>query len=257
MRSLRGCGGFAAVRAVVLLTGLAAPLHAAETDERPMPGMKARVFQLKHRDADDVVDALRPLVSDARGAMLRDSDELNTISARDFPENLAALAEAIKRLDLPTPPQPDVELTIRILLGSPDPGAGQVPGDLEAVVKQLGTTLSYKSYHLVASVTQRLRAGAGTSGKGELTLGPPASGDKGTGSFSYHIDNRLLPPPAAGAAPLIAIRRFKFTFESGGLGRAEVATGLTLRESEKVVVGTGSLKNRAMIVVVSGRRIPN
>jgi hypothetical protein len=226
-------------------------------DERPPAGMKARVFQLKHRDADDVLDALRPLLSDARGSMMRKSEELKTVSARDFPENLAAIDQALKRLDVPAPPQPDVEVQIRVLIGSPTAGSSQIPSDLDAVVKQLGSTLSYKSYHVIAQVTQRLRAGAGTSGKGELSISPPVSDDKTTGHFHYSAEIRsVVPLPATGAgAAMITFRRFKFALEGGGLGEAEVSTGLTLREGEKVVVGTGSLKNRAMIIVVSARQL--
>jgi hypothetical protein len=227
----------------------------SESEERPPAGMKAKVFQLKHRDASDVVETLRPLMSDSRGSMLRKSDELKAISARDFPENLAALEQALKRIDVPPAPQPDVEVQIRVLLGSPLPGTSQMPSELDAVIKQLSSTLSYKSYHMVAQVTQRLRAGAGSSGKGELVMAPPAADEKTTGHFHYNVESLILPPTAGSAAPLITLRRFKLGLESGSLGEAEVATGLTLREGEKVVVGTGSLKNRAMIVVVSARQL--
>ena len=225
-------------------------------DERPMAGMKARVFQLKHRDADDLIEALRPLLSDSRGTMIRKSDALKTITARDFPENLGALEQALKRLDVPAPPKPDVEVQIRVLIGSPHAGAGHYPGELESVVKQLGSTLSYKSYHLIASITQRLRAGAGTSGKGELLVLPPVSDEKATGHFHYQIDNLILPnsPPPDGSV-LFTLKRFKLVLEADALGEAEVTTGLTLREGEKVVVGTGSLRNRAMIVVISARSL--
>jgi hypothetical protein len=52
----------------------------------------------------------------------------------------------------------------------------------------------------------------------------------------------------------VSLRRFHFELEGGSaLGEAEVSTGLTLRDGEKVVVGTGSLKNRAMIVVLAAK----
>ncbi|HEY0705677.1 MAG TPA: hypothetical protein VGG33_02715, partial [Polyangia bacterium] len=54
-----------------------------------------------------------------------------------------------------------------------------------------------------------------------------------------------------------ALKRFRVLLEADALGEAEVATGLTLREGEKVVVGTASLKNRAMIVVIFARRLPS
>jgi hypothetical protein len=253
---------FASLRAFVLLALTAWGSHAlaatpaapdAGAEERPAPGMKARVFQLKHRDADDLLDAIRPLMSDSRGVMIRKSEALKTITARDFPENLAAVEAALKRLDVPKPPQPDVEVQIRVLIGSPAAGQAAYPSDLSPVVKQLGSTLSYKSYHLIADVTQRLRGGGGTSGKGQVMVGPPATDEKTTGHFHYHIDNLNLPAPVPGGPTVFTLKRLKLVLETDSLGEAEVSTGLTLREGEKVVVGTGSLRNRAMIVVFSAR----
>ncbi len=222
-------------------------------EERPAPGMRGRVFELKHQNAVDLVQALRPLSSGAPGAMFQPSELLNTITVRDFPESLNAIAQALKRLDVPTAPQPDVEVKIRVLLGSPLPGTGQYPSELDAVVKQLNATLQYKSYHLVAAVTQRVRANAGASGKGQVVLGPPAADESTNGQFHFSIEKISLPPPGTSTTALVSFKRLKLNLESGPLGEAEVSTGLTLREEEKVVVGTGSLKNRAMIVVVSAR----
>ena len=222
-------------------------------DERPAPGMRGRVFQLKHQNAVDLVQALRPLSSGAAGAMFQPSEQLNIITVRDFPESLNAIAQALKQLDVPTAPQPDVEVRIRVLLGSPLPGPGQYPPELEAVVKQLSATLQYKSYHLVAGVTQRVRAGAGANGKGQVVLGPPAADESTNGQFHFSIEKISLPLPGTSTTPLVSFKRLKLSLESGPLGEAEVSTGLTLREDERVVVGTGSLKNRAMIVVVSAR----
>jgi hypothetical protein len=222
-------------------------------EERPAPGMRAKVFGAKHQNAADLVNALRPLSSGATGAMFQASEQLNTVTVRDFPENLAAIEQALKRLDVPTPPQPDVEVRIRVLLASPLPGPGQYPSELESVVKQLNATLQYKSYHLVATVTQRVRAGSGSNGKGQVVLGPPATDENTNARFHFNIEKLSLPQTGTAAGPLFAVKKLKLSLESGALGEAEVSTGLTLREDEKVVVGTGSLKNRAMIVVVSAR----
>lgn len=225
----------------------------ATDDERPTPGMKARVFQLKHRRPDDIVDVIRPLLSDRRGSMLRKSDSLKTIIARDFPENLAAVDQALRRLDISLPPQPDVELQVRILIGSPAGGPSQYPTELEPVVKQLGSTLSYRTYHLLGSVTQRLRAGSNASGKSQVMALPPGIEEKVTGHFRYHIENIAVTPSGSTGATAFTLKRFKVDLEADALGEAEVSTSLTLREGEKVVVGTASLKNRAMIVVIFAR----
>jgi hypothetical protein len=220
--------------------------------ERPAPGMRAKVLAIKHQSPGDLVHVLRPLSSGASGAMVLPSEQFNTVTVRDFPENLAAIDQALKRLDVPTPPQPDVEVRIRVLLGSPKAGAGQYPAELESVVKQMSATFQYRSYYLIAAVTQRVRAGSGTGGKGQVVLAPPATDENINGQFHFNIEKISL-PQTGGPGAVIAVKRLKLALESGSLGEAEVATGLTLREDEKAVLGNGSLKNRAMIVVVSAR----
>jgi hypothetical protein len=52
---------------------------------------------------------------------------------------------------------------------------------------------------------------------------------------------------------VVQIRKLHYAIEGKSLGEAEINTGLSLREGEKVVVGTASLKDRAMILVLSAR----
>jgi hypothetical protein len=240
---------------VAVGAALSAPAR-ADKDDRPAPGMKARVFEIKHQDPESLVHALRPLASGAKGAMMNESGSLRAVTVRDFPENLASMEQALKRLDVPSPPKPDVELKIRILLGSPTGGAGQYPSELDGVVKQLSATLSYKAYYLIAAVTQRVRASAGTGGKGHFQIAPPVTDEPVDGHFHFAVDNVSLGnlgQTGNAGPPVISLKKMKLSLEGEELGEAEVATHLTLREGEKVVVGTGSLKNRAMIVVVSAR----
>jgi hypothetical protein len=227
-----------------------------EREEPPPPGMKSRVFQNKHQDPDNLVEALQPLTSGRPGWMMRENDRLRTLTVRDFPENIAAIDQAIRRLDVPVPPKPDTELRIHLLLGAPAAGSGQYPGELEPVIKQLLATLSYKSYYLVATVTQRIRAGGGSSGKGQLVLAPPAVEVAGNGQFRYAVENLSVISTAGGPATQVSVKKFKLGVEGpSSLGEAEMSTPLTLRDGEKVVVGTGSLRNRAMIVVVAARLV--
>ena len=250
--------GWMAVAALLAAGVLAWPALARadrERDEPPPPGMKSRVFQIKHQDPDNLVEALRPLTSGRPGWMMRENDSLRTLTVRDFPENIAAIEQAIKRLDVPVPAKPDVELRIHLLVGAPGAGPGQYPGELEPVIKQLLATLSYKSYYQVAGITQRIRAGGGASGKGQLMLAPPISETAGNGHFRYAVENLALIPAASGPGNQVSLKKFRLEMEGGGLGEAEVSTGLTLRDGERVVVGTGSLRNRAMIVVVAAKLV--
>jgi hypothetical protein len=248
-----------AVAALLAAAPLVLPAMARaerEREEPPPPGMKSRVFQIKHQDPENLVEALQPLTSGRPGWMMRENDRLRTLTVRDFPENIAAIDQAIRRLDVPAPAKPDTELRIHLLLGAPAAGSGQYPGELEPVIKQLLATLSYKSYYLVATVTQRIRAGGGASGKGQLVLAPPAVEVAGNGHFHYAVENLSLISPPGGPATQVSVKKFKLEMEGpSSLGEAEMSTPLTLRDGEKVVVGTGSLRNRAMIVVVAAKLV--
>jgi hypothetical protein len=254
MRAGRSVLGLVAALALAVLAPAAARAERGR-DEPPSPGMKSRVFQIKHQDPENLVEALQPLASGRPGWTMRENDSLRTLTVRDFPENIAAIEQAIKRLDVPVPPKPDVELRIHLLVGAPAAGPGQYPSELEPVIKQLLATLSYRSYHQVAGVTQRIRAGAGASGKGQLMFAPPVAEAAGNGHFHFNLENVTAITSASGPSNQVSIKRFKLELEGGGLGEAEVSTGLTLRDGERVVVGTGSLRNRGMIVVVAAKLV--
>ena len=217
--------------------------------------MRAKVFAVKHQNAGDLVQALKPLASGATGAMFQPSETFNTVTVRDFPKILRPSSRPSSAWTCPPHPSPMWRFASGSCSDRRLAGGGQYPAELESVVKQLSATLQYKSYHLVAAITQRVRAGSGgANGKGQVVLSPPAADENHGGQFHYNIDKISLPQPAAGGPTIVGVKKLKFSLESSVLGEAEVSTGLTLREDEKVVLATGSsLKNRAMIVVVSAR----
>jgi hypothetical protein len=222
-------------------------------EDRPTEkmGLKSRVFEIKHRTCDELMRVLRPLASGIKGTSLVDGGEFHTITVRDFPENISAIDDAIRRLDVVRPPKPDIELFIRVLIAAPG-GTSQYPGELEPVVKQLHATLSYKSYYQVASITHRIKSGAGAKGKGVTVINPPVASEATTLNYAYGFEDVNLAPPSSGPT-MVQIRRLSYWTGGKVLGEAEIATGLTLREGQKVVVGTASLKDRAMILVLFAR----
>jgi hypothetical protein len=222
-------------------------------EDRPTEkmGLKSRVFEIKHRTPDELMRVLRPLASGIKGTSIVESSEFRTITVRDFPENIASIEDAIKRLDVSRPPRPDIELYIRVLIAAPG-GTSQYPGELDPVVKQLHATLSYKSYFQVASITHRVKAGGGAKGKGVTVINPPVAAEATTLNYTYGFEDVALAPPGSGPN-MVQIRRLNYWTGGKALGEAEINTGLTLREGQKVVVGTASLKDRAMILVLFAR----
>jgi hypothetical protein len=246
--------GRAALTAVTLLTLAASARAGDKPEDRPTernPALRSRVFELKNRVPAEVMKVIKPLGSGVKGTSISESGEFKTITVRDFPENIAAIEDALKRLDVPQAPKPDIEFRIRVLIAAPS-GSSQYPGELEPVVKQLHATLNYKGYFQVASFIMRVKSGSGAKGTGVANVNPPVSSEPTSLSYSYGFEDVSMTPPPPGAA-LVQIRKLHYAIEAKSLGEAEINTGLSLREGEKVVVGTASLKDRAMILVLSAR----
>src|SRR6185503_7272281 len=79
---------------------------------------KNKVFTIQNRDPRQIASSIKLLGSGFKGADLAVNYELRTIIVRDFSENLAAMEEAIKRLDLPVSPASDIEMKISVLIAS-------------------------------------------------------------------------------------------------------------------------------------------
>ena len=133
------------------------PTPAPSDNYVTLSGFKNRVFEVKYRDPNSLASVLNRLTSGFKGAGITPNTEFRTLTVRDFPENLATIEEALKRLDTPGAPQPNIELHMHVLLASNMGGGGlDVPAELKDVLAELRGTLNYKNYELAASVVQRL-----------------------------------------------------------------------------------------------------
>jgi hypothetical protein len=227
-------------------------------------GFKTKIFEVKYRDAGSLASVLRQLGSGFKGASISSSSEFKTLTVRDFPENLATMEEALKRLDTPAAPRPNIELHIHVLIAANTSGAGdttaQVPAELKDVLTQLRGTLNYRNYELAATVIQRLTETQNVlqgTGTGEISNVNPAAPSTPM-PYSYGIRAVSLVQNPTGA-PTVQIYDFSFTAstEAPGVERnpARVETALNLRDGEKVVVGTATIRNRALIVVLSAKLV--
>ena len=242
----------------------------AEPELATLRAMKSKLFIIQFRDAVQLQRALSALGSGANGATMRFNNEggLNTIGVRDFPENLVLIEEAIKRLDVPAavPASTDVELTLHVLFASkgamPD---GGLPPELLEVVKQLKSTLAYRSYALAASFVQRVQildnARSETGGLGHVLPGALGSAEaKATSRMKLEWRAQGLKLDGHGEGPAILdVGSFRLDLEestpthSGTM--AKFNTPLSLREGERVVVGTSVVKDHGVVVVLAARRV--
>jgi Bacterial type II/III secretion system short domain len=230
-------------------------------------GFKGKIFDIKNRDPRELVQILQPLGSGFKGATLQPNTEYKTITVRDFPENIATIEEAIKRLDVPLPPKPqplrptcpDVEVFAYVLIASNGEGAAAPsPPVLADVIKQLQMTLNYKSYQLLTSIVQRTNYESGSidaDGTAELP-------DKSLGG-KYALQIVINPTGARADPSQIVLSKLLFQMEGFketdqrtiGLGNTKINTRLIVRDGEKVVVGTASLRDKAVILVLTTRML--
>lgn len=227
-----------------------APKEEASVTEK---GFANRVFEVKHREPDALAAVLRPLGSGYRGAAISANRDFKTISVRDFPENIGAIEAALKRLDVAEAARHDVELRLWVLVASNgEPAPGRLPEDLKEVVAALKSTLTYKHYALAGTFVQRARDGARSiRGEGVTDLAEPVEGKGSTSKpmqLEYLIVSLSLEPAASGPASL---KLDGFSLSLVGQGRAQLRTDVTLRDGEKVVVGTSTVQDRGLVVVVS------
>ncbi|MGH9904305.1 MAG: secretin N-terminal domain-containing protein [Pyrinomonadaceae bacterium] len=217
---------------------------------------KSKVFEVKYRDPNSLARVLKQLGSGFKGATISANSDFKTITARDFPENLATIEEAIKRLDTPAAPSPNIELHMHALIASnTGSSTADVPAELRAVLNELRGTLNYRNYELAASVVQRLTEtgrilqGSGTA---EIPSGNPGAPNMSM-PYEYYINNVAMVQNAVGA-PSVQISDFAFSTVSDK-DRARIQTALNLRDGEKVVVGTATIRNRALVIVLTAKLI--
>jgi|SRR5437588_6047233 len=239
------------IAALITILLLATAVFAQEADNK----FRTKMFEVHHRSARDLSLAIKGLGSGTKGAEFSWNDEMHTITVRDYPENIAAIEEALGRLDKPMASTPDVEMKISLLIGSKTalPGPA-VPEDLEPVVKQLQSTLRYSHYTLLATDIHHSKTAEGMVGSG---LADPALMGLATSNpifYEYHLRNIRV--DAGAERPSVAVENFKFQMRAPLVNKGTqyesvgFETAVSIKQNEKVVIGTTTMGDRAVIVVL-------
>lgn len=234
----------------------------APEDYNTVREFRSKVFEVHNRDAREIASSIKLLGSGFKGSALSVNNEMHTITVRDFPENVAAIEGAITRLDQPISDAPDIEMKISVLIGSKTPlaGAATIPDELAPVVKQLESTLRYAHYGLLTATVQRTKPGNGLNGSGvaEPTLLGTTARPGQPVFYNYRL-RRIS--STSGERPSIDIESFDFSMrvpvEVGGptpttqYQPVGFETQVSIRQNEKVVIGTTTMGDKALIVVVT------
>lgn len=214
--------------------------------------LQTKIFQVHNRDARSIYAAVLDLSSGNKDSRLSYNEDLHTITVRDLPENIAVIGQAIDRLDQPAPKRAAIEMKISVLIGSTAPVAGVIPEDLAPVIKQLQSTLRYAHYGLLTANIHRTEAGGTIEAQGtaEATvLGLPQNKQ-----VRYDYDLRGIDVDTSGDRPSVSVKEFEFhAFVPGTMYSAVLKTPVTIGSNEKVVIGTTTLGDKALIVVVTAK----
>ena len=232
-------------------------------------GFKGKIFEIKYRDPMGLLQVIRPLGSGFKGATMSIEQAFRTLTVRDFPENIASIEEAIKRLDMPEAPRPDIEFTIHVLIATnaesiPANSRGaftDYPSELSDVIKQLQNTLRYKNYGTMTSAIHRSKegpSGVSNSGVAESTLFSNVPTPPNPIFYEYSLD--MITIDSASGTPTVQVGLFRFSMRvplSLGSNVQYQNVGfhspVSLRQGEKVVVGSTTMGDKGLIVVVSAK----
>ncbi|MFL6335215.1 MAG: secretin N-terminal domain-containing protein [Pyrinomonadaceae bacterium] len=220
-----------------------------------------RIFDVKNRDPQSLVRVLAPLTSGFRGAVVSANPEFRTISVRDFPENIAVIEEAIRRLDMPEPARPAVEFRVYFLVGSNDEAvAGHYPNELSDTVKQLQSTLGYKNFSLMGSQIVRSKEGHGANtnkGVADLKMPNDTPANKSPVYYSYTMVGVSLDGAPGQARVQVDdfVMDLKVPLWLGGDKLVYESVGfrnpVSFREGERVVAGTTSIADKNVVVILT------
>jgi hypothetical protein len=176
---------------------------------------------------------------------------------------MAAIEDAIKRLDVPSAAPANVDLTVYLVVGheGENPaGSAPVPKELDSVVTQLKNAFAFKSYSLLDALELRTRTGqqASTTSSGgavqsdgggtqpvitQLRIGAAGIGSDGATIHINNLNANIRMPVRNGNG-----------FSDQNLG---LSTDIDIKEGQRVVIGRlGISKDQALFLVMTVKIVP-
>lgn len=235
-----------------------------------------KLFDIKHQPPTELKLSIEALGSGTKGSQISANNHIRTITVRDYPENIQAIEQAIKRLDVPEQSQVSspVSLEFQLHLLSASMTASDrpaVPKNLEPIVAQLQSTLKFSNYRYISSALNRVSNGGSVESSGVTgSLFPTPAGVANTPenpSFYQYSLSKVRLTNERTAAEMIQIGPFKFGVDVPvRMGQKNdniqyrnigLVTPLTLREGEMAVVGTANISgsDEAIIIIVSVKKV--
>lgn len=238
------------MKRAILLFALGALMGVAQekkAEPPPAEGGVERLFTIKYAG----VFALRNLF--ANFAQVTADPNMRVLAVRGRPAAVAAIEDAIKKLDVPAVDK-NIELTGYVLLASAQPGQQTEPADLEPVMKQLRALFLYKSYRILDVIALRVRDGGASNASGQLSALPGTPGGFRPG-YAFRFDRASI--VATDNARMIRLQNLMLHVGVAPGSDTVIKTDVDLREGQKVVVGKASVNGaeEALVLVLSAKTV--
>jgi hypothetical protein len=236
---------------------LALPLAAQEekkTETKRSDTMVQKLFVLKYADPQAVENLLRVF-----GVSIAQIRDMRVLAVSASSETMAAIEDAIKRLDVPTAAPANVDLTVYLVVGhegeSPA-GSAAMPKDLDSVVTQLKNAFAFKSYSLLDVLALRTRTGEQAS-----TTSSGGAVPNGNGSAPVITTFKINNAAVGGDGASIHISRLNANIKMPVMRGVDLSytdlglnTDVDIKEGQKVVIGRlGISKDQALFLVMTAK----
>src|SRR5713226_2529576 len=141
-----------------ILIGTCLVVGVVLAQEKPALPRVSRLVPVQHLKGQEF-NRVRSML-DAFGASVKGDDSMHMFAVSGPEDMVNAVAEAIKKLDVPPAVPKNIELTFFILLGSSQAGgeSAKTPADLEPVMKQLRGLFPYTGYRVLDTQLTRTRS---------------------------------------------------------------------------------------------------
>ena len=260
---------FISLLAALVLAGPATLLNAqakadpSAQEQREKEDWVGKIFEVKHGDAVRLTSLASLLASVFRGD-IKPQPALMAITVRAPKEIMPAIEDAIKRFDVPPPPQTapkNIELMAYLLLASEPESNVKLPAELQPVIKQVKTVFPYyQGFRLLDTLVLRSREGKGgemsgvaPTDKSEAALAPTIYQFKfGSVRITSDEKGRVVWVDGLRLGARIPLRLDGRSFNYQDIG---IVADVDVREGQKVVVGKSSIggQERTLFMVVTAK----
>jgi Bacterial type II/III secretion system short domain len=290
MKSHRASGILSKLLELVLLLLLVTSLASAQKQQGEAPAAPVgtasptqdviKVVHVKYANVDRVARLL-----DFFHIQMKADSSLKVITLEGPQAYVAAVEEAIRQLDVPTPPTRNIHITAYLLMATrrppgdtdfkpgdvalpPGQSGTQLPEELREVVKQLQGVMNYHSFRLVHTLTLATTNGGSARISGMTPIGtwqhpdnPRLSHDVQMANIDFSVGRaetptRAKPDSVSLRGVSLSIYLLPPSTQSGLFGKAPVAsfsTDVEVGAKQRVVVGKTDIfnPNLGLFLVIS------